>query len=420
MSVKRQTFFRLLPVQFLKSPESFSPKRLLPLLFVLLAHPVFALDKSPETESVATLRLHQSLLQDIALVGEKRLVVVGERGHIGYSDDNGLSWHQARVPTKQMLNAVYFVSDQKGWAVGYDGLILHTEDAGETWSMQLDGLAFSKLRRSYQRMELNAEITRLQRKVEMLGLDVERAADEGLDTEELEMDLEDAEIALEDAEFELDLMQRMLERNGNTANPLMDVFFLDEENGFAVGAFNTYLVTTDGGENWSAAGDLLDNPEGMHLNAIVGKGDTMMIAGEAGLILRSLDRGESWELVDSPDYGSFFGLYLGDDEMLVQVVGLRGAMYQSLDAGDSWEQIPEGLHKNMNAITHGKDGLVLAAGNDGAWFRSLDGGQSYDEGIMPDRMHLADAIEAANGDYIFIGMAGVKVIPPAALPVNEQ
>ncbi len=27
----------------------------------------------------------------------------------------------------------------KGWAVGHDGVVLHTSDGGESWRMQLDG-----------------------------------------------------------------------------------------------------------------------------------------------------------------------------------------------------------------------------------------------------------------------------------------
>ena len=57
----------------------------------------------------------QSLLLEIATAGS-RPVAVGERGHILYSDDGGLNWHQALVPTTQMLTCVYFIDDQRGRA----------------------------------------------------------------------------------------------------------------------------------------------------------------------------------------------------------------------------------------------------------------------------------------------------------------
>src|SRR5210317_1904685 len=82
----------------------------------------------------------QSLLLDITHAGE-RIVTVGERGHILYSDDRGNSWRQAQVPTSQMLTAVHFYNSQRGWAVGHDGLILVSDDGGKQWRIQRDGIA---------------------------------------------------------------------------------------------------------------------------------------------------------------------------------------------------------------------------------------------------------------------------------------
>src|SRR5262245_35272257 len=75
-----------------------------------------------------------SLLLDLAAAG-KRLVAVGERGHVLLSDDEGATWRQAKsVPTRTMLTAVYFADDEYGWAVGHDETILNTVDGGETWT----------------------------------------------------------------------------------------------------------------------------------------------------------------------------------------------------------------------------------------------------------------------------------------------
>ncbi len=78
-----------------------------------------------------------SLLLDVAKAAE-RLVVVGERGHILYSDDQGLNWQQAEVPALAHLNAVSFPTPKLGWAVGDDAVILHTEDGGSSWVRQYD------------------------------------------------------------------------------------------------------------------------------------------------------------------------------------------------------------------------------------------------------------------------------------------
>jgi photosystem II stability/assembly factor-like uncharacterized protein len=80
----------------------------------------------------------RGLLNGLTLAGN-RLVAVGQRGHIVFSDDAGKSWQQADVPVSSDLVAVHFPTAQAGWAVGHDGIILHSADAGKSWKRQLDG-----------------------------------------------------------------------------------------------------------------------------------------------------------------------------------------------------------------------------------------------------------------------------------------
>src|SRR5450830_548469 len=81
----------------------------------------------------------KGLMIDVAHAG-KRLVAVGDRGHILYSDDQGSTWTQAKVPTRQLLTAVFFVDDRQGWAVGHDAQILASTDGGATWTQQYQDL----------------------------------------------------------------------------------------------------------------------------------------------------------------------------------------------------------------------------------------------------------------------------------------
>jgi hypothetical protein len=93
-----------------------------------------------EEYSTESAKASQSLLIDATHAG-KRLVVVGDRGHILFSDDQGSTWTQARVPTRQLLTAVFFLDDKRGWAVGHDAQILASSDGGATWSKQFEDLA---------------------------------------------------------------------------------------------------------------------------------------------------------------------------------------------------------------------------------------------------------------------------------------
>lgn len=79
-----------------------------------------------------------ALLLDAARAGS-RMVAVGDRGHVLLSDDEGRSWRQVTVPTRAMLTGVSFGNSTHGWAVGHDGVILATRDAGESWIRQDPG-----------------------------------------------------------------------------------------------------------------------------------------------------------------------------------------------------------------------------------------------------------------------------------------
>ncbi|MDE0307985.1 MAG: YCF48-related protein [Albidovulum sp.] len=84
--------------------------------------------------AVAAPLASKSLLLDGAVAGS-RLVVVGDRGHILVSSDNGSNWKQASVPTRVLLTAVHMHDERTGWAVGHDAVILRTVDGGETWKV---------------------------------------------------------------------------------------------------------------------------------------------------------------------------------------------------------------------------------------------------------------------------------------------
>jgi photosystem II stability/assembly factor-like uncharacterized protein len=80
-------------------------------------------------------RATHGLLLGLARAGT-RLVAVGTGGNIMLSDDEGQSWRPAKAPTDELLTSVIFPTSGEGWAVGQDELVLHSTDAGETWTQQ--------------------------------------------------------------------------------------------------------------------------------------------------------------------------------------------------------------------------------------------------------------------------------------------
>jgi photosystem II stability/assembly factor-like uncharacterized protein len=91
-----------------------------------------------DTPAMPSALAERALINGLARAGG-RLVAVGQRGHILYSDDRGARWRQASVPLSSDLVAVVFPAAREGWAVGHDSVVLHSVDAGASWQRQFDG-----------------------------------------------------------------------------------------------------------------------------------------------------------------------------------------------------------------------------------------------------------------------------------------
>ena len=124
----------------------------------------------------------ESPLTDGQLVGDY-LVTVGGSGHVLLRSPSG-EIQQAQVPVDVLLTSVHFPDANNGWAVGHDGVVLHSTDGGKTWSKQLDGSAISALMLKWA----EAEMARL-----------ELASAAAPDDEALHTELENVIFAFDDA-----------------------------------------------------------------------------------------------------------------------------------------------------------------------------------------------------------------------------
>jgi photosystem II stability/assembly factor-like uncharacterized protein len=360
------------------------PGRYRLLLLFLLYMPVLADD------ALVMPLAPQSLLLDVQYNGG-RLVAVGERGHILLSDDLGEHWRQARSPTRQMLTAVHFPGPQRGWAVGHDGLILGSIDGGDSWVLQRDGLVDQRLYNERRRGDLESEQQRL-RQILLGAAEASARSAVQARLDELELDLEDLEYDLAHPVF---------------APPLLDVYFSDELRGAAVGAFNTLLLTADGGISWTAAGERLENPEEMHLNAVTGDGrGTLWIGAEGGLMFRSVDAGEHWQALDSPYPASWFGLARAPHSGVLLAFGLRGNVFLSSDGGDSWGRVATDSHRSLSGGAFLGDDYAVLVGAVGAVLLSEDGGSSFTSRPLAQRVGLA-AVASARDRLVLVGQGGV-------------
>jgi photosystem II stability/assembly factor-like uncharacterized protein len=188
------------------------------------------------------------------------------------------------------------VSAQTGWAIGHSGVILRTDDGGQSWTRQLDGMEAARLAVAAYAADSPDPATKAQ-----------AAA------------------------------ARQLQQDG-ADKPFFDILFLDARTGFAIGAYGLIFRTEDGGAHWTPWMAHLDNPQGLHLYGMAKTASSLFIAGEQGLLLQSTDGGKRFKSVRTPYKGSWFGIVslAGGD---LYLYGLRGKLYRSGDEGKSWTKI---------------------------------------------------------------------------------
>lgn len=360
--------------------------RVASLVLALLAGAVVAQEPAvpivdPLDQPVEVLPLAEhALLLDIARAGD-RYVAVGERGHILLSRD-GATWTQsAKVPLRSTLTAVAAVGNE-AWAVGHDGVILHSADAGDSWTVQRH--------------------------------DPWQQAPEG-------------------KEHEL--------RQGV---PLLDVVFTDALHGIAIGAYSLLLTTADGGKSWNgsriqtpddvsaaakatdddvneeASGDTfsadqlrIGQESDPHLNGIARTGNgALMIVGERGAVFRSRDAGAHWERSQLPYDGSMFGV-IGYDGEHVIAYGLRGHVFESMDLGTTWSEVSTGTELSLMGGTPLADGGAIIVGANGTVLRRAKGDAGFSRFTSSAAGVIAGVVPAGtDGELLIAGENGVSRYQP--------
>jgi photosystem II stability/assembly factor-like uncharacterized protein len=128
-------------------------------------------------------------------------------------------------------------------------------------------------------------------------------------------------------------------QNSGTSADLNSVFFINENDGWAVGTEGTILRTTNGGENW----DLQTIGTNFSLNSVhFVDPDLGWIAGgqivDSGIILRTINGGENWDVVYFDEYAHGNDIFFIDslNGWSVRVGYYSGQIIHSNNGGLTW------------------------------------------------------------------------------------
>ena len=305
----------------------------------VLSAPVLAA-ATPAVETVYSIesaKAAKGLMLDVVHAGN-RLIAVGDRGHILYSNDQGATWTQAKVPTRQLLTSVFFVDEQHGWAVGHDAQILASTDGGLTWTKQ-----FEDLKREAPLLDVWFKDTSSGFAVGAYGA-LLTTTDGGKTWE--------------------DVSDRLDNEDQYHLNAIASI---KDAGLFIVGEQGSMFRSSDDGQTW----EKLEGPYEGSLFGVIGTAQphTLLAYGLRGNLYRSTDFGSTWEQVElnaargALEFG-LSGATLLDDGALV-VVGNGGSVVVSHDDGQTFSVFNRPDRISLSAVTAAGNGNLILVGQGG-------------------------------------------------------
>ncbi|HKS12274.1 MAG TPA: YCF48-related protein [Pseudomonas sp.] len=297
--------------------------------------------------SVESAKASQSLMLDAVHAGS-RLVVVGDRGHILFSDDQGKTWTQARVPTRQLLTAVFFIDDKRGWAVGHDAQILATSDGGATWTRQFE--------------DLSREAPLL----DVVFLDAQHGFTVGAYGALLE--------TLDGGQHWQDVAERLDNEEQLHLNAIAAV---KDAGLFIVGEQGSMFRSGDNGQTWSR----VESPYEGSLFGVIGTAQTrtLLAFGLRGNLLRSTDFGDSWQRIELKaargelEFGLASATLLDDGSLIL--VGNGGSVLRSHDDGQTFSVVNRADRIALAGVSGLAGDRLLLVGQGGVHIASANGAQ---------------------------------------------
>lgn len=291
-----------------------------------------------------------SLITDITNAGEQ-LIAVGQRGHILRRTD---VWQQVVTPTVSQLTKVFFLDANLGWAVGHDASIIHTQDGGKTWALQMQSNSLEKPFLDIRFFDVNEGIA-----IGAYGL-----------------------------------FYRTLDGGKTWASEFHEELLFEEDVSYLAD-----LKVEDEALYLSERAALLP-----HFNRIIRLTDQrLLLVGELGLVAESNDNGRHFTRTDFDYDGSMFNAIQLDNQ--VYVMGLRGHVFKTDLSLSNWQQVTLPVGSSINAAIKHQDSVYLV-GNAGIILR-LDGKGHVEIIARRQGENIVAVAKDENGQLWFGGTSGI-------------
>jgi photosystem II stability/assembly factor-like uncharacterized protein len=162
--------------------------------------------------------------------------------------------------------------------------------------------------------------------------------------------------------------------NSGVQVQLRSIYFADQNTGWSCG-FNTILKTTNAGNSWQSS-----NVTGSHKSMAFVNSTTGFVCGENGRVYKTMNGGESWQLLNSGVSTTLNNISIAPDGSII-IPGNQTTVLRSSDGGITWTDIlniPAVLDffavKILNSSTFvvsGNESTILRTTNTGTTWESI-------------------------------------------------
>ncbi|HEY8187933.1 MAG TPA: YCF48-related protein [Pyrinomonadaceae bacterium] len=308
------------------------------------------------------------------------------------------AWTKQRSGSLAWFHSVFFVNQNRGWAVGSRGTLLSTNDGGKTW--QKSNPTEDVIRDVYFNDELNGWLVCERNIYDLQSNDEPRAylmktSDGG----------EHWKLAnIRGTDFDARLMRAIFTRAGR---------------GWAFGEGGALYTTNDSGNSWIK----LQAPTrylllgGTFIDENIG-----WLVGAGATILQTSDGGETWHRSPIPATNQLrFNATSFVNAKLGWAVGTGGSVYRTMNGGRSWQSQPSGVTVDLSDVKFLDPLEGWAVGSEGIVLHTTDGGMHWLSERSPtlhplERIFFTDRSHGwavgFGGTIISYGSSSARIEPP--------
>jgi len=127
----------------------------------------------------------------------------------------------------------------------------------------------------------------------------------------------------------------------------------------------------------------------------------IIAVGERGHIVRSVDSGQTWELLPSPTSATLTGVFFVDD-MIGWVVGHDGVILKTRDSGLTWTLQHDDKTVSFLDVLAIDSHRAYAVGAFGTFYATEDGGTTWTRRHLTEQDSHLNQITSTTGGVIFI------------------